>query len=96
MGAIAPQADAGSLNQSEDSLEMDFEEDNMIIRHTKPSHMDFGKSKIKEGHIEVLNCFGYIDWVRLGGDELVPIPREDEVVVFRCFLKVVFGFPCIR
>jgi hypothetical protein len=31
---------------------MDFEEDNTIIRPTKPSHVDFGKSKIKEGHIE--------------------------------------------
>jgi hypothetical protein len=51
---------------------MDFEEENMVIRPTKPSHVDFGKSKIKEGHIEVLNCFDYIeniDWVRLWGDE---------------------------
>jgi hypothetical protein len=58
--------------------------------------VDFGKSKIKEGHIEVLNCFGYIDnieWVRLGADELVPIPREDEVVMFRCFLKAGLRFP---
>jgi hypothetical protein len=31
--------------------------------------------------------------VRLGGDELVPSPREDEVVVFRCFLKVGIRFP---
>jgi hypothetical protein len=57
------------VNQSEDSVGMDFEEDNTIIRPTKPSHVDFGKSKIKEGHIEVLNHFGYIDnidWVRLG------------------------------
>jgi hypothetical protein len=37
----------------------------------KPSYVDFGKSKIKGGHIEVLNHFGCIDnvdWVRLGGD----------------------------
>jgi hypothetical protein len=61
MGAAAPQTEVGSLNQSEDSVEMDFEEDNTVIHPTKPSHVDFGKSKIKEGHIEVLNRFGYID-----------------------------------
>jgi hypothetical protein len=72
---------------------MDFEEDDVVILPTKPSHVDFEKSKIKEGHIEVLNCFGYIGWVRLGGDELVPSLREDEVVMFHCFLKAGLRFP---
>jgi hypothetical protein len=30
------------------------EEENTIIRPTKPSHVDFRKSKINGGHIEVL------------------------------------------
>jgi hypothetical protein len=72
---------------------LDFEEDNTIIRAMKPNHVDFGKSKIKEGHIEVLNRFGYIDWVRLGGDDLVSSLRADEVVVFQCFLKAGLRFP---
>jgi hypothetical protein len=58
--------------------------------------VDFDKSKIKEGHIDVLNHFSYIDnveWVRLGGEELVSSPREDKVVVFRCFLKAGLRFP---
>jgi hypothetical protein len=84
------------LNQSKDSDNIDIEEDNTIIRPTKPNnHVDFGKSKIKEGHIEVLNRFGYIDnveWVQLGGEELVPSPREVKVV-FRCFLKAGLRFP---
>jgi hypothetical protein len=53
------------MDPSEDSDDIDIEEDSIIIQPTKPSHMDFGKSKIK-GHIEVLNWFGYIDnidWV---------------------------------
>lgn len=40
--------------------------------------------------IEVLTRFDYIEnveWVRLGGDDLVPKPKEGEVVVFRSFLK---------
>jgi hypothetical protein len=66
VGATASQAEAGSLNQCEDNVGIDFEEDNTVIYPTKPNHVDFGKSKIKEGHIEVLNCFAYIDSVRLG------------------------------
>jgi hypothetical protein len=62
------------VNPSKDSDNIDIEEDSTTIHPTKPSHVDFSKSKIK-GHIEVLNSFGYIDnvdWVRLGGDDLVP------------------------
>jgi hypothetical protein len=58
--------------------------------------VDYGKSKVKGGHIEVLNRFGYIDnvdWVRLGGDDLVSKLKEDEVVVFRSFLKAELRFP---
>jgi hypothetical protein len=61
VGTTASQAKAGSMNPSEDSDNIDIEENNIIIRSTKPSHVDFGKSKIKGGHIEVLNRFGYID-----------------------------------
>jgi hypothetical protein len=79
------QVEAGSMNPSKDSDNIDIEEDSTTIRPTKPSHVDFDKCKIKGGHIEVLNRFGYIDnvdWVRLGGDDLVSDLREDEVVVF--------------
>jgi hypothetical protein len=55
VGATASKAEVSSLNQSEDSMDIDFNVDNTTIRPTKPSHVDFEKSKIKEGHIEVLN-----------------------------------------
>jgi hypothetical protein len=61
----ACQTKVATMDPSEDSDDIDIEEDSIIIQPTKPSHMDFGKSKIK-GHIEVLNWFGYIDnidWV---------------------------------
>jgi hypothetical protein len=56
-----------SKGTGEDSDDIDIEEDNTIIRPTKPSHVDFRKSKI-EGHTEVLVKFDYIntEWVRLG------------------------------
>jgi hypothetical protein len=84
------------MNLSEDIDNIDNEEDNIIIRPTKPSDVDFGKSKIKGGHIEVLNRFEYIDnvdWVWLGGDDLVLNPKEDKVVMFQRFLKAGLRFP---
>jgi hypothetical protein len=45
----------------DDSEDIYIEEDNKIIRPKKPSHVDFGKSTIKRGHIEVLTKFHFID-----------------------------------
>jgi hypothetical protein len=59
--ATASQAESGVVNPSEDSDDIYIEEDNTTIRPMKPSHVNFDKSKIKGGHIEVLNHFGYID-----------------------------------
>jgi hypothetical protein len=61
VGATTSQAKADSLNQLEDNNNIDIEEDNTIIRPTKPSHVDFSKSKTKEVRIDVLNRFSYID-----------------------------------
>jgi hypothetical protein len=61
--ATASQAEANTVNPFEDSDNIDVEEDSTTIRSTKPSHVDFSKSNIKEGHIEVFNRFGYIDTV---------------------------------
>jgi hypothetical protein len=69
--ATTSQAEAAAANLSEglgkDNDDIDIEEDNTIIRTTKPSHVEFGKSKIK-GHVEVLTRFDYVDnveWVWL-------------------------------
>jgi hypothetical protein len=51
----------GAVNPSKDSDNIDIEEDSTTIYPTKPRHVNFGKSKIKGGHIEVLNRFGYIN-----------------------------------
>jgi hypothetical protein len=41
--ATPSQAEAGAVDPSEDSDDIDIEEDKTIIRPTKPSHVDFGK-----------------------------------------------------
>jgi hypothetical protein len=48
------------VDPSEDNEDIDIEEDSTVIRPTKQSHVEFGKSNTKEGHIEVFNRFGYI------------------------------------
>jgi hypothetical protein len=83
------------VNPFEYSDAIDIEEDNTMIRPTKQCHVNFGKSKIKGGHNEVFNRFGYIDnvnYVWLGGDDLVLRPKEDEVVVFQSFWKAGLRF----
>lgn len=56
--STASQAKAVAVNPSkgseEDNDDIDIEEDSIIIRPTKPCHVDFAKSKIKGGHIEAL------------------------------------------
>jgi hypothetical protein len=59
--ATASQSESGVVNPSEDIDDIYIEEDNTTIHPMKPSHVNFDKSKIKGGHIEVLNRFGYID-----------------------------------
>jgi hypothetical protein len=57
--ATACQAEAIVVDPSEDSRDIDIKEYDTIIHPTIPSHVDFGKSKTKDGHIEVFNQFGY-------------------------------------
>jgi hypothetical protein len=38
--------------------------------------------------------FHDISVVRAGGENIVPLPEENEVVVFRSFMKARLRFPC--
>jgi hypothetical protein len=61
----------------------------------RPSHSIFGKSTIKQSHLE--NMRGRYFWdmsiVRAGGDNNVPAPEENEVVIYRSFFKAGLRFP---
>jgi hypothetical protein len=76
----------GLLDDSEDSEEFDFEEnfDDAEERLWKPSHVIFDKPTIKRGHTEVMKdkSFCDISIMRPGGEDVVPHPEKDEVVVF--------------
>lgn len=80
-GNITGMAD-GSGDESED---FDIEEYSEEIRPTKSSHIIFGKSTIGNGHIEVLKnrrCISDVGLVRLGGEETMPKPHDNDVVIF--------------
>jgi hypothetical protein len=65
-------------------------------RPWRPSHTVFGKTTIKQSHIDNMRgrYFRDISIVRAdAGEKTSPTPEEDEVVIFRSFLKAGLRFP---
>jgi hypothetical protein len=64
-------------------------------RPWRPSHVVFRKSTIKHGQIDAMRgrYFRDISIVRAGGENNVPLPEADEVVIFRSFMKAGLRFP---
>ena len=82
---IANEMLAGISENSSDSESFDVESGNEDVedRPWRPSHVVFRKSTIKQGQIEAMKgrYFRDISIVRVGGDNNVPLPEADEVVV---------------
>jgi hypothetical protein len=65
-------------------------------RPWRPSHAVFGKSSIKENHLVNMRgrYFRDLSVVRADeGEKTCPTPEENEVVIFRSFLKAGLRFP---
>jgi hypothetical protein len=65
---------------------------------SKPSHLDFGKSTVSEADMLMVMKLGYFreaekELIRFGGEETIPKPKNDEVVVFKSFFKAGLRFP---
>jgi hypothetical protein len=88
---------AGISKGSSDSESFDVESWNEDAedRPWRPSHVVFGKSTIKQGQIDAMRgrYFHDISIVRTGGENNVPLPEADEVVVYRSFMKAGLRFP---
>jgi hypothetical protein len=71
---------------SDDSEDFDIESDNDDAedRSWRPSHVVFGKSTVKKGHVVAMKgkYFHDVYIVRIGSKNIVPLPEKDEVVVF--------------
>jgi hypothetical protein len=88
---------AGIYGDSCNNESFDVESDNEDAedRQWRPSHVVFGKSTIKQGQIEAMKgkYFHDISIVRAGGENIVPLPEADEVVVVKSFMKARLCFP---
>jgi hypothetical protein len=80
---------------SGDSSDSESENENAEDRLWRPSHVVFEKSTIKQGQIEAMKgkYFHDVSIVRAGGEDIVPLPESDEVLVFRSFMKAGLHFP---
>jgi hypothetical protein len=68
-------------------------------RPWRPSHAVFGKSTIRQSHLDNMRgrYFRDISIVRAdNGDKTVPVPEENEVVIYRSFFKAGLRFPLSR
>jgi hypothetical protein len=91
---------AGISENSSDSESFDVESGNEDVedRPWRQSHVVFGKSTIKQGQIEAMRdrYFHDISIMRARGENNVPLPKADEVVIFRSFMKAGLRFPLDR
>jgi hypothetical protein len=73
-----------------DSYDVDSGGEDSEDRPWRPSHSNFGKSTIKQSHLENVRgrYFRDISIVRADdGEKTTPTPEDNEVVIFRSFLK---------
>jgi hypothetical protein len=92
-GAEAEQADIEEEENADDE-----EEDYSILIPSKPSHLDFEKSTVSEADVPMmmkLSYFGEAEkkLIHFAGEETTPTPKDDEVVVFKSFLRAGLRFP---
>jgi hypothetical protein len=74
------------------------EEDYNILIPTKPSHLEFKKSAVTEDDMPMMMKLGYFGeteskLIRYAGEEVIPEPKKDEVVVFKSFFRAGLRFP---
>jgi hypothetical protein len=90
--AKVEQADIEEGNAGEEEIDYN------TIMPSKPSHLDFGKSTMSEADMAMMTKLGYFreankGLIRFGGEETIPKPENDEVVVFKSFFKAGLRFP---
>ena len=86
------------LVMTEVESDNESEDDDNILCPTKPSHVEFGRSTIKVEDLFLMKKLGYFEenddeLVRFAGQETIPEPKEDEVVVFKSFFRAGLRFP---
>jgi hypothetical protein len=93
-GALATEAEQTDIEEGE-AGEEDIDYSTVP---SKPSHLDFGKLTVSEADMLMMTKLGYFGeaekkLICFGREETIPKPENDEVVVFRSFLKAGLRFP---
>jgi hypothetical protein len=78
--------------------DVESEKDYNILIPTKPSHLYFEKSIVTEDDMPMMKKLGYFGaaeskLIRFAGEETIPEPKKDEVVVFKSFFRAGLRFP---
>jgi hypothetical protein len=78
-----------------DSYDVESGDEDSEDRPWRPSHSIFRKSTIKQSHLENMRgrYFRDMSIVRAGGDNNVPAPEENKVVIYQSFFKAGLRFP---
>jgi hypothetical protein len=78
-----------------DSYDVESGDEGSEDRPWRPSHTIFGKSTIKQSHLENMRgrYFRDMSIMRAGGDNNVPTPEENKVVIYQSFFKAGLRFP---
>jgi hypothetical protein len=82
-------------SKANEDFDVDSGVDDVEDRPWRPSHVNYGKSTVKKGHIEGLKCryFHDVSIVRARGENSIPLPEKNKVVVFQNFMKFELHFP---
>jgi hypothetical protein len=86
-----PAAEAEQADIEEENADAE-DEDYSILIPSKPSHLDFEKYIVSEVDVPMMMKLGYFGeaerkLVRFVGEETTPMPKDDEVVVFKSFFR---------
>jgi hypothetical protein len=87
--------DLSEDSNDSDDYDVESEDEDAENRPWRPSHTIFGKSSIKQSQIDAMKgkYLCDISIVRAGGDSDAPTPKENEVVVYKSFMKAGLWFP---
>jgi hypothetical protein len=88
-------ADLSEDSDDSDDYDVESGDEDSEDRPWRTRHTIFGKSSIKQSQIDAMKgrYFRDMSIVRVGGDSAAPAPEENEVVVYRSFMKAGLWFP---
>jgi hypothetical protein len=91
-------ADLSEDSDDSDDSDVESGDEDSEDQPWRPSHTIFGKSTIKQSHVDAMRgrYFRDMSIVRVGGDITAPAPEENEVVIYKSFLKAGLQFPLSR